>query len=77
MPLRYFCTMVWHASWIAQATRTPPGDAMSSGIQPGTDNGILALAEAKSPLEGGHALRLSRCGAIRVTGLRTAGALGR
>jgi hypothetical protein len=72
MPLCYSCGMVCHARWIAQATRTRPGDAMSSGIQPGTDNGILALTEARSPT-----LRLGRCGAIRVTGLRIAGALGR
>ena len=77
MPLRYLCTMVWHAGWIAQAAPTRPGDAMSRGIHPGTDSGILALAEARRLPEEGHALRLSRCEAIRVRGLRTASALGR
>jgi hypothetical protein len=50
---------------------------MSSGIQPGTDSGILAFTEAGRLPEGGHTVRLGRCGAIRVTGLRTAGALWR
>ena len=77
MPVRYMCGMVWQGGWIAQATRTRPGGAMSRGIHSGTDNGILALADARRFLGRGHALCLSRCGAIRMTGLRNVSALGR
>ena len=52
MPLRYFFTMVGHAGWIAQAMGARPGDAMSKAMHPGTDSGILALAEATRLQEG-------------------------